>query len=60
MNKHDLLFLVRIAVGVTILWYIGISFGFFPFMGDEIGYCTLIICLVIAVCTLYIIHHNDK
>ena len=53
-------YVLSIGLGVTAAWYIGAMFNFFPFLGEElvyaeIGFCTLIICVVLAVCTCLII-----
>ena len=52
--------LFGVLFGVIFLFYTGAMFNFFPFMGNdlvskEIGFCTLIVCLVIAVCTCIIL-----
>ena len=49
-------YVLSIGLGVTAAWYLGAMVNFLPFMGDEliyaeIGFCTLIICVVLAVCT---------
>ena len=50
-----------VLIGVIILFYTGAMFSFFPFtlLNDLVircvGFCTLIICLVIAVCTCIIL-----
>lgn len=50
-----------VLIGVIILFYTGAMFNFFPFtiVNDlvlrGVGFCTLIICLVIAVCTCIIL-----
>lgn len=45
-----------VIMGVIIAFYAGAMLNFFPFIGDDltikaIGFCTLIICTVVAVCT---------
>ena len=55
-----------VVLGVVVLFYIGAMFGFFPFsLCDDlviraVAFCTLIICLVIAICTCFIIDFLDK
>ena len=50
-----------VLIGVIILFYTGAMFDFFPFIIINdlvlrgVGFCTLIICLVIAVCTCIIL-----
>lgn len=55
MNKPEK-FILLVIILVIITFYAGAMFNFFPFMGDDliinaIGFCTLIICTVIAICT---------
>ena len=58
--------IIGVVLGVVVLFYIGAMFGFFPFtICDDlviraVAFCTLIICLVIAVCTCFIIDFLDK
>ena len=53
--------IIGVVLGVVVLFYIGAMFGFFLFtICDDlviraVAFCTLIICLVIAVCTCFII-----
>ena len=47
------------------MFYFGAMVNFFPFIGNdliarEIGFCTLIICGVIAVCTCIILSQINK
>ena len=56
---------ISIVVGFIILWYIGAMFNFFPFAFDNltvgaIGFTGLLICIVIVVCTYWIIHSIRK
>ena len=50
-----------VLIGVIILFYTGAMFDFFPFIIINdlvlrgVGFCTLIVCLVIAVCTCIIL-----
>ena len=66
MQKNNIRIIVEVIVGVILAYYAGAMVNFFPFIGDdllmrEIGFCTLIICTVIAVCTCIIIsNNNDK
>lgn len=64
MQKNNIRIIVGVIVGVIFAYYAGAMMNFFPFIGDdllmrEIGFCTLIICTVIAICTCIIIS-NDK
>ena len=49
--------IIGVVLGVVVLFYIGAMFGFFPFtICDDLVIRqseTLIICLVIAVCTCF-------
>lgn len=66
MKNNNIRILVGVIVGVICAYYLGAMMNFFPFIGDnlvmrEIGFCTLIICTVVAICTCIIISHdNDK
>ena len=51
--------------GTAVGRYAGAMLNFFPFIGDDltikaIGFCTLIICTVVAVCTHFIMEKMDK
>ena len=57
--------IVGVIIGVIIAYYIGAMFNFFPFIADDltiraIGFCTLIICVVIAICTCIIISNKRE
>ena len=60
MEKKKIRLIVGVVIGVVVL------FGFFPFtVCDDlviraVAFCTLIIYLVIAVCTFFIIDFLDK
>lgn len=64
--KQDVIFVLKAIVGVTAAFYIGAMFNFFlPFFGKdiivkEIGFCTLIICTVMAICTRIILNAIRK
>ncbi len=58
-------YVLLIAIGVLIVWYIGAWNGFLPFLGDdlvgrEVGFCTMIICVTIAICTCLIRNDINK
>ena len=59
-------FILGIAVGVIAAYYIGEIFSFFPFTDDSsfiiraVGFCTLIVCVVVAICTNLIISEIRK
>ena len=59
-------FVLGTALGVFLLFYCGAMLNFFPFWGtselvySEIGFCTWIICIVIAICTCVICRKIDK
>ena len=51
---------ISIIVGFIILWYCRAMFNFFPFSGNDfavkaIGFTGLLICIVLVVCTYWII-----
>ena len=66
MKKKKIRLIVGTVLGAVALFYIGAMFGFFPFtICDDlviraVAFCTLIICLVISVCTCFIIDFLDK
>lgn len=58
-------FVLLIILGAIIAFYAGAMVNFFPFIGDDltinaIGFCTIIICAVVAVCTHCIIEKIEK
>lgn len=66
MKNQKMRLIIGVVLGVVVLFYIGAMFGFFPFticddlVIQAVAFCTLIICLVIAVCTCFIIDFLDK
>lgn len=57
-------FVLKIMIGAFLAYYLGAMIDFGIFMADDfavraIGYCTLVICTVIAICTCYIKGDND-
>ena len=65
MEKKKISLLAGVVIGVVVLFYIGAMFDFFPFIADDLviralGFCTLIICIVLAVCTCFLMDHLDK
>lgn len=59
MNKESKIVLY-IGAGVAIALICGAFLDFHPFLGDdlvvrEIQFCTFVICMVIAICTTFII-----
>ena len=60
MEKQTKKLILYIAIGVIIALVCGAFLDFHPFLGDdlivrEIQFCTFIICVVIAICTVVII-----
>ena len=58
-------FILGVVVGVIAAFYIGGMCNFFPFIADdfavrEIGFCTLIVCALVAICTYLIISKIEK
>ena len=65
MENKMIKMIVGVIVGVIAAYYAGAMFNFFPFIAGDltisaIGFCTLIICVVIAVCTCVIISNKKK
>ena len=66
MKNKKIRLIIGVVLGVVVLFYIGAMFEFFPFsLADDlviraVAFCTLIIYLVIAVCTCFIIDFLDK
>lgn len=65
MEKKKRSLIMGVIIGVVILFYIGAMFNFFPFIADDLviralGFCSLIICLVVAICTCFILDFLDK
>ena len=64
--KNDLLrTAISIIVGYFLLWYAGAMLNFFPFVGDDlairaVGFTGLLICLIIVLCTCWIINEIKK
>ena len=49
-----------VVIGVVAAYYAGAMMNFFPFLADdlivrEVGFCTLIVCVVIALCAAWIV-----
>lgn len=58
MNKN-VKFVLSIMIGAFAAYYLGAMFDFGIFLADDfavraIGYCTVVICTVIAICTCII------
>ncbi len=63
--KNGWRFILGVAVGALAAYYAGAMFNFFPFLADDfavraIGFGTLIVCIVVAVCTSLIISKIEK
>ena len=64
-EKKIIRLIVCVIVCVIAAYYAGAMFNFFPFIAGDltisaIGLCTLIICVVIAVCTCIILSHKKE
>lgn len=60
MDKKHKKLLFYVGIGVAIVLICGAFLDFYPFLGDdlvvrEIQFCTFVICMVIAICTVYIL-----
>ena len=65
MENKMIRIIVGVIAGVIAAYYAGAMFNFFPFLAGDltisaVGFCTLIICVVIAVCTCIIISHKKE
>lgn len=65
MKKESTIFVLKICVGVYFFFYLGGMIDFLVVLASdliarEIGFCTLIICVVIAICTNKIINEIRK
>ena len=65
MESKMIRIIVGVIIGVIIAFYAGAMFNFFPFIAGDltisaVGFCTLIICVVIAVCTCVIISNKKE
>lgn len=65
MQKKKIALIAGVVIGVVFSYYIGGMFGFFPFIADDLvvralGFCTLIICSVIAICTCILLDSFNK
>lgn len=63
--KDNIKIIISTIIGTVIAFYVGAMFNFFPFIGKdlimrEIGFCTLIICTVIAICSCVILNAIKK
>ncbi len=63
MKNKKISFVIGIGMCVVLLFYVGAMFV--PFIADDLviramGFCTLIICLVIAACTCFLSDLLDK
>lgn len=60
MEKQYKKLLLYVGLGVIVTLICGAFLSFYPFLGDdlivrEIQFCTFVICMVIAICTVQII-----
>lgn len=65
MESKTVKIIAGVIIGVILAFYIGSIIDFFPFIADNytiraIGFCTLIICVVTAVCTCIIISNKKE
>lgn len=63
--KQSWRYIICVIVCVVLSWYAGAMFNFFPFWGDnylarELGFCTLILSVVIAISTCVIVNYSGK
>ena len=65
MFKDQIKLFFSIIIGAIIAFYIGAMIDFFPFVSNElvvreIGFCMLIICGVIAICTSVVLENKKN
>lgn len=65
MESKMIKMIAGVMIGVIAAFYAGAMFNFFPFFANDLtiramGFCTLIICVVIAVCTCIIISNKKE
>ena len=65
MKDNCLREVAAIIVGFIVAWYAGAMFDFFPFMGDDlsisaIGFTGLLLCIVVVICTIWIVKEVQK
>lgn len=65
MKKDLLRNAVSIVVGFIAFWYAGAMMDFLPFIGNDpavkaIGFTGLLLCIVIVVCTCWILESIQK
>lgn len=57
-------YVILTIVGFVIGYYAGGMYNFFPFLGDmtirATGFCSLIVCTVVTICTYIIIEKIDE
>ena len=64
-TKKDVKFTIKVAAYVYIAWCVGgmLDFSFFlanSLVVREIGYCTLLLCIVISMCTNRLISNSSS
>lgn len=62
---NALKFVLSVIGGAVVAFYVGAMFGFFPFFANNlmiraVGFSTVIICAVIAICTCIIVKKIEK
>jgi hypothetical protein len=65
MKRKTIWFYVKVILSVYAAWFLGAMFDFSFFPADdpvvrEIAYCTMIICVNIAVCANKICKHSNR
>ena len=60
MGKKEAAAVAGVVIGAVGAFYVGAACDFLPFLGDDpaaraMGFCTLIVCLVLVVCTLTVL-----
>lgn len=66
MKKDSYKFVLKIGLGVIVVLLLGAMFDFFPFSFTselalgEILFCTVVICVVVAISAVYVISKLKK
>ena len=65
MKNNMIRLVILIIIGYLVLWFAGAMCNFFPFIANDlvygaIGFTGLLICVVIVVCTCWIISEIKK
>lgn len=62
--KEPTRFVLFVVAAAAVLFYVGAMFGFLPFLSQSpavaaIGFSTILLSALIAICTVLILKHKD-